>query len=192
MPIRTATAADLFGKKPATTVHYVVLDPALAQQWEEAVQERDTAQKLTAVSTEQVGSVAERLRKAEKRLDKLRTEVAEHTVAVRLRAMSRPTWDALISEHPPTEAQIEQWEKDGAIAIWRPMWNEETFSPALLALCAVDDDGHELMPVDKWQDIWKSEEWSAAELNGLSRAAVNINNLTRVPDLGKGFDLTES
>lgn len=115
-----------------------------------------------------------------------RVAARDHEVMFRLEACGRDRFDALRSEHPPTEAQSDRFRAAqvaaGAIpaAIAPLAYNVDTFPPALLAECCVEP----VISLDEAVAMWSDDPaWSRAELADLFAAALRVNRATRRHDL---------
>ncbi len=98
---------------------------------------------------------------AEKRLD-------EATITLTLRALPRPVWEDLLTEHGPTEDQADKGME----------YDPESFPAALISACSVDG-----MSPQEAQELL--DTWADAEAKSLFTAALLLNQRTRI-DLGKG------
>lgn len=90
-----------------------------------------------------------------------------------VQALPPDEFDDLIAAHPATE---EQRGKDA-----RAVWNHTTFVPALLAAC-IDSD----MTADDWAEITSKGPVATGEVGALFRAAMQVNDRTPDPTVGKG------
>jgi hypothetical protein len=116
--------------------------------------------------------------------DTIRKEIAEakaklladpDTVLLRLRAVSRGGWMRLIREHPPTDDQNKESEKQGNGQL---ELNPETFWPAAVAACMVEPVGD----VDRVTDLF--DEWSNGDVGRLITTVRELNNAAHTVDLG--------
>lgn len=134
-------------------VYPLCLRADLRGQWEELNRrlrqaEMESADSLAGGSN---GDLAEEVRALE-------SEMAEHTVQIRLRALRSKTWSDLMVKHPPRKGT-----DDGAT-------NSETFGIAVLAACSVDpamseDQAGQLV------DALTQGQW-----NDLQTILANLNN----------------
>jgi hypothetical protein len=134
-------------------VYPLCLRADLRGRWEELNRrlrqaEIESADSLAGGSN---GDLAEQVRALE-------TEMADHTVHIRLRALRSKTWSDLVAKHPPRKGV-----DDGAT-------NGETFGIAVLAACAVDpimseDQAGQLV------DAMTNGQWS-----DLQTILANLNN----------------
>jgi hypothetical protein len=107
---------------------------------------------------------------AEAALEQAKEQVRACYDSLTFRALPSHEFEALISAHEPTKEQ----QKEGA------QWNNDTFSPALLAACCVDSDLSE----DEWAEELAS--WSVADRNAIFSAALSANVTARSLTLPKG------
>ncbi|KQP81570.1 hypothetical protein [Aeromicrobium sp. Leaf291] len=124
-----------------------------------AVREKAVADALRA--NRKVTSARKKLTLAQKKRD-------EGTVRIYLRGLGSDVYDALVSEHPPTDADRAKG-RDYALA---------TFAPALVAACSLDD-----MTEEDAADLIAS--LSQGESSLLFATAVEVNQVAQV-SLGKG------
>lgn len=162
----SAFRARLKAKKHRTTTYDMVIveDQVVdAAEVNLAAAERDLRRATAS------GDAAE-LAAAEQALDLARAQVRACYDTLQFRALPSHEFEALISAHEPTKEQ----QKDGA------QWNNDTFSPALLAACAVDSDLSE----GDWAEELMS--WSVADRNAIFSAALSANVTARSLTLPKG------
>lgn len=167
-------------KKPLTKTVAVVLDPDLAEEFEEARRTREVA----ALRSDRDGKDTEaafQLLEADQKLADLRRrlEAEEAVVHFKFRGIGRHAYEALVDAHPPTPEQRTKAKAGGFEAV---AWNYDTFPPALVAACLVAP----AMSVDDVAAIWDSADWNQAELQTLLNAAIEVNGTRRTVELGKG------
>jgi hypothetical protein len=189
---RPVTAEDLLvtyddlvsRKKPVTKTVTIVLDPVLADEYEDAKRERDVAS-ARAGARPADSDVQARLWEAEETLARLEARLEEERALVRFtfRAIGRAAYDALASLHPPTPAQRAHGKATGQETVV----NEETFPPALVAASLVEP---KLSPAEA-QALWADDAWNSAELLALFAAAAGVNGTRRTVELGKGSRRTQ-
>jgi hypothetical protein len=90
------------------------------------------------------------------------------TDTLTFRALPRPAWEQLLTEHAPTEAQADAGQE----------YNVETFPAALISASSVDG-----MSEQDAQDLL--DAWSDSDAKALFTAPLLVNQTMRV-DLGKG------
>lgn len=107
-----------------------------------------------------------------------------------VRALPSDEMDALVAAHPPSEEQRAKAKEKGGDAAWNP----DTFAPALLAACVAPEDPDRPGRPDRDDPGVSEAEWatlmkgpvSAGELRYLINTALDINDRSPDPDLGKG------
>lgn len=99
------------------------LRPDLRAEWERAERaHREAGLK----NPDSLSGVSPEARKAAREAERLRAEMEQHTISIRLRALPHRQFSDLIARHPPRKEKGEQG------------FNTDTFGVALLAACAVD------------------------------------------------------
>ncbi|MFD5425352.1 hypothetical protein [Streptomyces sp. NPDC127084] len=114
---------------------------------------------------------------AQLRLDKAEQALEDATDVLTFRALPRPVWEGLLSDHSPTEAQADQGME----------YNVETYPAALIAACHIerDLDGTEVPGMTEQEAQELLDTWSDAEAKALFTSALLANQTLRT-DLGKG------
>lgn len=112
---------------------------------------------------------------------------AASTVMV-IRALPRPDLEALRQQHPPTEEQVAEAEKDVG---GKPLANRDTFEPALIAACIVADPPITPAEVVALRDgrpaggnLPAVEGWSKPDWEQLVDAVTTVNSQSRIRQLG--------
>lgn len=100
-------------------------------------------------------------RAAQAQLDEALAAVRECTHRIVFQAMDPDAFEELISQHPPTP----EGQKNG------DQWEGKTFTPALLAACAVDGD----LDAEGWAAELASGRWNTADRNAIFSAALAAN-----------------
>lgn len=123
-------------------------------------------------SLDSLAGVSKAGRDAAKRAQELEAEMAEHTVAVKLRALAHKAWSDLVAANPPRDDT-----EDG-------QWNKDTFGVALLAASAVDP----VMSVEQagaLVDRLTLGQWNELQvlLFGLSTGGVEVPKSRRAYDV---------
>lgn len=162
---RPATFDHLKKKQPMERVVRVVLSDETARAHEEATAALETARLTGSPTAEHEESVA-----------KARAALDAETVVLRFRSIGRKAYDALLREHPASDEQKAEAEKD---ATQEPPYNVDSFAPALVAASCVDPS----LTVAQVSELW--DDWNAAELAQLWVAALEVNTQNRVVELGK-------
>ena len=162
---KAALLAKLKGKKPQTATYDVVLDPEPLQQLADARRQLEHAEAFERGVDEARAAVAAAEEAA-----------ADASVTLLFQAIPRAAYEALILEHPPTDAQKADKES----------YNLDTFMPALLAATVVDpESGTPLFsPAEVGQVI---ADWNQAEVAHVWNTAVNVCTQVRNPALPFGF-----
>lgn len=93
-------------------------------------------------------------------------------------ALSPREFDDLVGEHPPSEEQRAKAKTQGRP---EPIWNTDTFVPALLAACIESD-----MSADDWAELTSKGPVASGEVGALFSAALQVNDRTPDPSVGKG------
>ncbi|MEV0382423.1 hypothetical protein [Nonomuraea sp. NPDC050643] len=96
----------------------------LQGEWEQAEQQLARAE---VQSRDSLAGNSSEVRQIASHIQDLEAEMAEHTVPLKLRAVTHKAWSDLLAKHPPREGNAD----DGA-------FNSLTFGVGLLASCAVD------------------------------------------------------
>jgi hypothetical protein len=170
-------------KLPATDECQIILDPVAAKAVSVAEAARDAAKSMATLldNNELNGELLD----AEEGLREAQESATEAAVTFRFRAIGRVELDHLMGEHPPTKEQTTTARREGKGA---PMWDGDTFPPALIAACCVEP------AIDDKQaaEMWTSPQWNAGELDALFMCAWLLCRQRKVVDLGKGSGQTTS
>lgn len=113
--------------------------------------------------------------------DEYRRQIADNTVTMTFESLPRRDYDALLDAHPASEEQKKKAKKE---ASEEPVWNAETFVPALIAASCIEP---KMTPGEVTELI---DEWNQAEIMDLFMAALLVNTQKRIPALGKGYGPT--
>lgn len=176
---------ELLAKKRPTVVECrIALDADLAEAHATALTEHDVAERVATDNPDQ-RSAQDALAAAQEALSAAEDAMEGTTAVFRFQGLGRAEWDALVEEHPATREQKEKARKESASP---PVWNDDTFGPALVAACSVDP----VITYEQAAMLWKSDKWNFAELKDLFGAAFSASRGRRVPQLGKGFGRTQS
>lgn len=110
-----------------------------------------------------------------------------------VRSLSPRAYEDLSNAHPPTTDQLKDARRQGMMQL---AWNPDTFPDALLAACVSYEDSEtgETAQLDDAfvKEMHESDDWNAAEIGALVQAAVEVNSVRRVVEVGKGSRLTRS
>lgn len=146
---------------------------------------------------------------AKKELEEFEPTMEENSILFEFRAIGRKKLDRLLNEHPPTEEQIEQFEKEKEEALLSGdeklieearraeiTWNYDTYPKALIAATMIKpirvdypDDEEAFQEVVEWLSL---PEWNDAEIQELFAAALMANNTRAVVSMGKGSSSTRN
>jgi hypothetical protein len=131
---------------------------------------------------------ADVIKRAQQRLTKAEREYAkpENSLTIRFRGLTEDERDALISAHPVTDEQKAKDEADEVPKEERSQINRAGFTPAALAVCALDSD----LTEEEWVAELASDRWTAGEKLALYRAIVSATDQEPAPGVGKGFATT--
>ena len=121
----------------------------------------------------------------EEAFSEIELKAEESTVEFVFRSIGRAKFDEVMESCPPTDEQSKDAKLKGEDA---PIWNGETFPPALVAAAIVDPE----LTEEQVFEIWEGEDWNHAEVLSLFMAALEVNQSRSVADLGKGFGTTPS
>lgn len=117
-------------------------------------------------------------------LDAASAALKESTVTMVFRSIGRKAYEKLVSEHPPTDEQIAEAEKDNEP---KPAYNIDTFAPALVLKSCVEPK----MTEDEVLVIFEGDDetpaWNTTEILEIWLAALEVNTQRRVVSLGKGY-----
>lgn len=109
-----------------------------------------------------VGEINKKLKNAERALKRCYK-------VLNLRALAPPDFESLVYLHPPTVSQVEGKSIEDV-----PLWNDDTFRPALIAATAYDAD----MSAEEWASVI-SEGMSEGEFKALWSTVLSLNTLPR-------------
>ena len=187
----------LAGKRPQRDTFEVVLDEAPILAAAKAESELGLA-RMIGRTAEEVAELEVKLEEAKRLVDD-----GEARIVLHLHGLARPAYEELILAHPPTAEQKEQ----------EQTYDPETFAPALVSLCIVDEDdplvrpltrddvlelkelhgedvqaylastGRPLAPADV-ETLWST--WNQGEVGSLFHKAVSVSTQPRNPALPFG------
>lgn len=163
-----------FAKKPLEKKVIVPQDDELVEALERADQDLGRAQLLEKGVEE-----------ARAARDAAMEALEAGSIVIRLRALSRPDYQALLDLYPPTPEENEEHRaKHGFDALY----STEKFAPALvLASLNAAERAHgepETTEEEFLRDLWTSDDWNAGEVSHLFNEALQVNTARRVADLG--------
>lgn len=96
------------------------------------------------------------------------------------RSPGRRRFEDLVAAHEPTDDDHDRIRTATGRAEALARWHDETFIPALIAMCAVDPE----VSLDEARVIY--DEWTDSEIDRLFSAALLVCEGARHVDLGKG------
>jgi hypothetical protein len=148
-------------KRPERSVP-LCLRGDLVADFEQVERELEAAQKKSSDSLAGGG-----IAKLVDQLDALTEQMRDHTYDVRLRAMPKPEFRALVAAHPPRRAEdsSEIVERDRYVGV-----NSETFFDALIRACVVDPE----LDDAEWKTLLE-ETLTDKQFDALSDAAWYLN-----------------
>lgn len=170
-------------KKPFRTREQICLDNEVADEFDAVKVERDDllskVDSLRFLDRPVDAETQRALDDAEARYVEAKEALDAVTETFEFRSIGRNAFDKLLTEHPPTDAQIAEAKEQG---VGRPDFNRDSLPPVLCAESCVSHD----FDVDWWKATFEDESWNAAELQRLSNAAVVAQMGVRVVEMGKG------
>lgn len=143
---------------------------------EDALAAADT-QELATRGTEGHPEAVTRLEAARRLRDDLRAALDEQTLRMQFRSVGRKKYDQLVTDHPPTEAQVAEAKAAGEEP---PPYDAEPFAAALIAASCASPE----MSVEQVSQLY--DEWNGVEFLELFTAALAVNTGRRIDALGKG------
>lgn len=134
--------------------------------------------RASAALAEATAAGAVDLKSLQRRVDETRAKREANYAFLTVQALPPSEFEDLISAHPATDEQVSKAEQRGER---KPIWNHDTFVPALLAAC-IDSD----MTVDDWAELIEKGPVASGEVGALLQAALNVNDHTPDASVGKG------
>jgi len=171
--VKAATFDELFGKPAESETFEVVLDPVASAELDEARMSLSTAETQLRLFGNAAGPTKVELEAtiddARERVKRAKDEAAKSTRVIELRAIDAMAFDKLVEKHPPNDDQRRR----------NLAWNQETFVPALIAVCSVEPS------LSEEQVCQLRERWNRGEMQQLWETCLNLCTRHRVADLGK-------
>lgn len=163
-----ASLREALARKRQRETFYDVLvdDPTAAEE------QHDAARQEFRLATLRHGQDSEEAKAAQAKVDEARAALSACSYRLTFHNLAPDVFEALVAAHPPSKEQ----QDDG------DQWNAATFTPALVAACAVDSD----MTEQEWIDELNSDRWSVADRNGVFLAALSCNISPRSVTVPKG------
>lgn len=119
-----------------------------------------------------------RVEEARLKLEAVKDEVRKTGVCFTLVGVGRDRWDEIILANPPTEEQKKEAEEKKTDP---PLYDPDTFWPALLAACVPDSD----LTAEDWRkEVFESKNWGPSEVKELRDRARIVNLSSRILQLG--------
>lgn len=171
-------------KKPSVKRVPVVFDSEIAEEFNELNLEVTNAKEDMEMNPRNK-ELRTKYFDLKEKLDALLPKVEEQTVEFVFRSIGRARFDEVMESCPPTDKQLNDAKKKGEDV---PLWNGDTFPPALVAACIVEPE----LTEDEVFEIWEDEDWNHAEVLSLFMAALEVNQSRNIANLGKGFGTTLS
>jgi len=192
-----ATSDRLKKKQARTQRVHVPLDDDLADRVAALKSDVESDRMYLAKVRGNKGSDPERQESMEEKVEllkKLKAELRENTLVMKLASVGRKRYEQLVEEHPLSKEEKEKLREGNADANL-PDFNPETFPAALVGASCIEPDLSEGSYVDDSfdpprtrypmaEEIW--DEWNQGELTALFTAAYQVNTQRRVVDLGEG------
>lgn len=159
-------------KKARTKTLWFATDFDLVEELEQ-LQKQDGLAGLVGTAA---ATAAEELRQA--KVTELREKLRKTSVKVVIRSLTRKAYDDLVTAHPPTEEQLEEYKSSRQ----KPQFNLDTYPMALVLESIVEPEASK-EDLEAW---FNSDAWSGGEFTELFTACIQINSQSNVLNLGKG------
>ncbi len=117
------------------------------------------------------------------RRNRAESALLENQQIVVMQSPGRKRYEALVSEHPPTDEDIAEVKRMFGQEAEAP-YHAETFGPALVSLCCIEPQ----MTPEQVQELF--DEWNQQETTSLFAEALGVCTRSTVGTVGKGFGLT--
>lgn len=124
----------------------------------------------------EAAQAAEVLRQA--KVKEVEDKLRKSSIKIVIQSMNRKAYDELISAHPATEAQLEEYKGQRN----KPQFNLETYPVALVLASVIDPEA----PQAELEEWFNSDAWSGGEFTELFTACIQINSQSNILNLGKG------
>ena len=177
-------------KSPVSKTVYIAGDSDLAIDLNDMEREVSILE-LKVLRSPADSELAGQLSAKKEELEQLKTRMREASIKFRVQSIGRKKLEKLMSQHPPTETDIEQINKakelaeaqgDDSMKNATLEWSPDTFPVALIAKSVVEPELTEQELTD-----WLGEDtWNQSEIQELFAAALEVNTTHRVVSLGKG------
>ena len=179
-------------KKPAEQSTDLCIDPVLVRRYQEITNEIDHIRRRARSRTATEGGLSDdtqrQIDNLTAQLAPLEEEIEAATVTFIARDPGRKKFEDLVTKHRPTDDQKKDWKESGMLQREGPLqWNQETFIPALMALCFVQPE----MTEQEADEI--CDEWGNGEVAKLFNTALFVcNEVTTIPKFKSGTEATSS
>lgn len=152
-------------KKPNRVSCQIPLDPEISRQISE--KERELERERNRVKRNVGKSLAEAnpTTKLEEELEALWDQAEGAIATFWFQDCGRKKYDDLVTEHPPTKEQRDEWKEGGGEG--NLAYDPNTFVPALIALTAVDP----VISLEEANEI--CDEWSTGDVTTLFNSAIS-------------------
>lgn len=118
-----------------------------------------------------------RLKEARAKLEEAKDQVRKMGLSIQLISAGQERWNEIMLESPPTDEQKQKAEEQGE---GEPMYDPDTFWPALLAATADSD-----LTADDWRrEVFESKNWGPSEITELKNRASGVYQQSRIVELG--------
>lgn len=176
------TRAALRRKKPVSDELLIPADDAqrtLLEDAAKAVKNAEQGLALAQIAGQSEGDAAEkRLIDARARLEEAKAEVRKTGLCIGLVSAGQEQWDQTQLDNPPTEEQKKEAEENGD---GEPLYNPDTFWPAIIAASVPDSD----LVADDWRrEVFESKSWGPAEIQQLKDRTFALYHSSRIAELG--------
>lgn len=163
-------------KQPTTRKIRIILDADVDTEYRDAEREWNMTQLMWGQSEEPSPENQKKLSDSKTRYEQAKAAAIEQSMEFKFQSLGRKTFSALLDQHPPTTAQVENGQQDGEV----PDWNTDTFPQALVHAAIVSP----ALTNEQVEEMWDSPVWSTAELNDLFSAALACQNTRRLLEVG--------
>jgi hypothetical protein len=162
---------QLSRKKPRQKTLWFVTDFDMAEELEKLKSQEGLANLLgkagEAPEQERLAKVAE-----------LETALRKSSIKIVVQSMGRRAYDDLISAHPPSPAQIEEYKDQRQ----KPGFNVETYPTALVVASVIEP----VMSPEELKEWFDSDDWTGGEFSEIFSACIQVNSQGNILTLGKG------
>lgn len=165
-------------KKPNTKKVLVVMDPDLADAYNQASQRRDLA-KIRLDARPDTPEHIDEFDQATAEYESLRERIEDDVVEFVFQSIGPKAFEELLLANQPTPDQRAEAKRKGDDP---PTWNPDTFPQLLVSASLVSPE----LTEEEVKELYHDPAWSAAETTNFFFAALDANSNRRMVDLGKG------